>query len=98
MCKWTNQTINKDCGNACLRTMAAVSSHCLACTLADAGTRALALRWLAGFVALARQEMLPLAAPVLAAVLPCIAHPATEIAQARAHVHDTGQGSLHPSI
>lgn len=48
----------------------------------DAGTRALALRWLAGFVGLARQEMLPLAAPVLAAVLPCIAHPATEIAQA----------------
>lgn len=47
----------------------------------DSGTRALALRWLAGFVALAQQEMLPLAAPVLAAVLPCIAHPATEIAQ-----------------
>ncbi len=50
---------------------------------ADSGTRALALRWLAGFVGLAREALMPLAAPILAAVLPCVAHHAPDIAQVR---------------
>lgn len=48
---------------------------------ADSSTAALSLSWLGGFIARAPTQLLPLAAPILAAVLPSLSHPTSDIAQ-----------------
>ena len=46
-------------------------------------TQLIAIRWLREFVDLAKEQLLPQYAAILAAVLPCLSHPSPDIASVR---------------